>query len=78
MTINRSPSIDQKSFRASASSCLFVGPKTIRFALHSQQVVPVLERVLGIRGLFLTILLRHVQLEKCNVLPFAALILLLR
>ena len=65
MTINKSPSIDQKKSD---------------FGFQRHLVFLLVENlpVLGIHVLFPTILLRHVQLEKCNILPFVALILLLR
>ena len=59
--------VDQTSFRAAASSFVSVGWNLSgHWDLHSLQVVPVLKWVLGIRAVFLTILLYHRPLEIFN------------
>ena len=60
-----------------AVEALPVRLEALLWDLHSLQVVPALEWVLGIRGLFRTILLFHLPLELWNLLTFVASILLL-
>ena len=65
----KSPWIDQKSFRASASSFVSSGStfpyrhEILRWDSLSLRWVPVSERVLGIRSLFMIMLLNHLPQE---------------
>ena len=60
----KSPWIDQKSARASASSVVSVGWEVLCWNLRSLRLAPALDWIPGIRSLFLTILLYHLQMGR--------------